>query len=391
MTTTKRRARRIAADEAHAWARNLRFYGNHHAKDVLKSLTLYVDGDGFCFVGIDQLAFDCELSADTVRRRLRWLEDIGAIARRSQWIDASGVRNSDERGKRTTDLIRLLIDADQDAIEARARGEAVAETPVKSTPISPSSQQGLNPGEGSVSTAPALGQPSHCSEGLISEPEPEQDSPSPQGGEREDAALDEDDPDFRAAWSIWPGHEVMRRDLAFAAWAELSADQRRHCKAAIPQFAEMQRRLGRKHPPNFHLWIRNRGFDEFPNVAAGESPVASQRFAISSAEGRAIKALYHFAGALLFEHGGMVRYPLPLTARVTAFASVPDSAAWHWIEDHKQIAAWNGFLSSHVHLSRRPLVHVREIDGQRRSGMFAPWKWPPRKDGTISDDQQGAD
>jgi len=100
MTTdrAKRRPRRIAADEAHAWARNLRL-GNHHAKSVLRSLTLYVDGDGFCFVGIEQLADDCELSPDTVRRRLVWLEEIGTIARRSQWIDGSGVRNGEGRGQ----------------------------------------------------------------------------------------------------------------------------------------------------------------------------------------------------------------------------------------------------------------------------------------------------
>lgn len=383
MIMTKRRARRIAADEAHAWARNLRL-GNHHAKSVLRSLTLYVDGDGYCFVGIDQLADDCELSADTVRRRLVWLEEIGAISRVPQWIDAKGVRNSDERGKRTTDLIRLLFEADQDAIEALARGENVPETPAKSTPFSPSSQQGLNVGEGSVSPAPALRQPSHSGEGLISEPEPEPDSPNPQGGEREGAALSEDDPEFRAAWSSWPGHEVMRRDLALDEWAELTVEQRRHCRAAIPLFVAMQDRLGRKHPPNFHLWIRNRGFEEFPTAAAGQENPQPSRYELASAEGRAIKALYDFAGALLFEHGGAVRYPLPLTAQVMAFADLPPGPSWQWIEASNQIAAWNSFLSAHVHLTRRSLVRPQLVKGETRVGMFAPWAWPPRKDGSIS-------
>jgi hypothetical protein len=61
MTTAKRRARRIAADEAHAWARNLRL-NNPHAKLTLSMLSLYVDGDGFCFVSIPTLADDTELS-----------------------------------------------------------------------------------------------------------------------------------------------------------------------------------------------------------------------------------------------------------------------------------------------------------------------------------------
>ncbi|WP_409188426.1 helix-turn-helix domain-containing protein [Bradyrhizobium sp. RDM4] len=96
MTTAKRRARRIAADEAHAWARNLRL-NNPHAKLTLSMTSLYVDGDGFCFVSIQTLADDTELSTQTVRNRLAWLEEIGAIARLPQWIDEFGRRNGEGR------------------------------------------------------------------------------------------------------------------------------------------------------------------------------------------------------------------------------------------------------------------------------------------------------
>jgi hypothetical protein len=47
------------ADEAHAWARNLRL-NNSQAKLVLSMLTLYVDGDGYCFVSIPSLAEDTD-------------------------------------------------------------------------------------------------------------------------------------------------------------------------------------------------------------------------------------------------------------------------------------------------------------------------------------------
>jgi hypothetical protein len=89
----KRRARRIAADEAHAWARNLRL-NNPHAKLVLSMLSQYVNGDGICWVGIPSLAEDCELAVNTVRGRLAWLEEIGAIARKPQWLDEFGRRKS---------------------------------------------------------------------------------------------------------------------------------------------------------------------------------------------------------------------------------------------------------------------------------------------------------
>ncbi|WP_315759321.1 hypothetical protein [Bradyrhizobium sp. SZCCHNRI2007] len=149
----KRRARHIAADEAHAWARSLDLK-NPYAKGVLKSLSIYVNGEGRCFVGLDQLALDTDLSVDTVRRRMVWLEEIGAITRIPQWLDEHGRRNGDGRGKRTSDLIVLHLDRDPDEIEARAWG--VVENETKSAVISPSRQQGLNQPPETVSPRPAL-------------------------------------------------------------------------------------------------------------------------------------------------------------------------------------------------------------------------------------------
>jgi len=190
MTTAKRRPRRIAADEAHSWARNLRL-GNIHAKLVLSMLSLYVDGNGVCWVSAQALAEDCELSDDTVRRRLAWLDEIGAIAREPQWIDEDGRRNGERRGKRTTDLIQLLYDADVDDIEARAAGHVVAEKRTISTAISLRQQRGLNEGQDPVSIRLASGQPPHCGVGQdSSEPEPEPESPpTPSGGVSEPAAV----------------------------------------------------------------------------------------------------------------------------------------------------------------------------------------------------------
>ncbi|WP_257164781.1 helix-turn-helix domain-containing protein [Bradyrhizobium sp. SRS-191] len=194
MKVAKRRPRRIAADEAHAWARNLRL-GNIQAKMVLSMLALYVDGDGVCFVGIPTLAEDCELSADTVRRRLSWLDEIGAIRRTAQWLDSCGNRNTEGRGKRTSDKIKLLYDADPDPIEARARGERVPKATAGAVAVSPSWLPGLNPngaefspGEHQgvlplVSPKPGLDQTSHCSQGLISEPEPESSPLPPSKGD----------------------------------------------------------------------------------------------------------------------------------------------------------------------------------------------------------------
>lgn len=378
MTTAKRRARRIAADEAHSWARNLRL-GNHHGKSVLRSLTLYVDGDGYCWVGIEQLADDCELSADTVRRRLQWLEEIGAISRKSQWIDAHGVRNGEGRGKRTTDLIQLLFEADQEAIEARAAGRAIAAI---STAFSPRSQQGLTTDSPSVGPAPALRQPSHCGEGLISEPEPEPETPQgPQGDER--ASEPED---FGPAWESWP--VKVRRDIALAEFAELPKAKQRHCRAAIPHFLAHLRQHKRDHVPNFHLWIRSRGFDDFPNARLDELAPPMTTFAAGSDEARAIAVLHELAGRsqifwkLWRSPDGTVKFSRAMTPRLAALAKAPERSAWVEL-DRNQAGAWEGLLRS-VFEDGLVRTHYRE-------GMRAPWHWPPRVGGELSNDGEPAD
>jgi hypothetical protein len=270
----KRRPRRIAADEAHSWARNLRL-GNIQAKLVLSMLSLYVNGDGICWVSAGALAEDCELSDDTVRRRLAWLDQIGAVARVPQWIDENGSRNGDGKGRRTTDKIKLLYDADADDIEARAAGETVPEKPAISTEISLLQQRRLNEPEGPAGTGLASAQHPQCGGGLISEPEPEPESPqTPPGSKESDVQFESEPEDFGPAWQSWRGHEIMRRDLALAEFRLLSIEKQRLCRAAIPYFNALQATFKRDTVTNFHIWIRQKGFDEFPTATLGAAPGA---------------------------------------------------------------------------------------------------------------------
>lgn len=377
----KRRARRIAADEAHAWARNLRL-NNSAAKLTLSMLTLYVDGEGYCFVSIPTLSEDTELSPNTVRNRLAWLEQIGAIKRLPQWIDEYGRRNGEGKGRRTSDLIGLMIDAEPEELEAAAVGAVSRE-------VTPPPGGGSN-SEAETADAPVgLQRPSNCVEGLISEHEPESPLKTPQGAERERSRKsDQVEPEhFGPAWEAWPGHQAMRRDLALDEFCELTAEQQRHCRAAIPAYLQMRKQIGRNTVPDFHRWIRTRGFEEFPNATLEPAPSGLASYDVISREGRALQALYRFARVPLFEHGGRVVYPLPVTTRVLAFADLPPERDWPFIESEAQLAAWSTFLSAHLHRPRANLVRQR---GDRR-GFEAPWPWPPRKDGTISPvgEQQG--
>ncbi|MGX1353490.1 hypothetical protein AB7M49_007111 [Bradyrhizobium elkanii] len=410
MTTAKKRARRIASDEATAWARNLEL-GNPYAKSVLRALGEYVDGDGLCWVGIPSLASDCDLSQDTVRRRLAWLEDIGAIGRTPQWVDENGRRNGDMRGKRTTDLIRLLVDADTDAIEARAAGRDADERRVNSRSISPSWQQGLNSGDDDASPRPALGQPSQYSQGLDSlEPEQEDPPKSPSGGFPDDhKAIEEGEPvEFAAAFESYVGHEVMRRDLALEEFRLLTPDDRAWCSHAVPLYMAKLRELKQRRPMNFHLWMRTRGFREFPAPGAAPAKAAppQRRFvqgdelkglavAMQIAERRELRVireqdLGEGIWTQLVERADLVAMAefagADREAWQVADLGTPQFAAWR-----DRLALWTGaepqaeriFLepfdpSVHGVSSSNPNFRLRKS----KQGFRVPAPWPPRRDGT---------
>lgn len=410
MTTAKKRARRIASDEATAWARNIEL-GNPFAKSVLRAIANYCDGEGLAFMGIEALAQDCDLSMDTVRRRLGWLEEIGAIARTPQWIDDRGRRNGDGRGKRSSDLIRLLVDADVDLIEARAAGRDISEMQAISRPISPSWQQGLNSASGDVSTAPALGQPSHCGEGLISEPEPEDSPQAPMGGGREPSRDGEEEAEpehFAEAWDAWPAK--LRRDLALVEFAKLSPPDRALCRAAIPYFLKMLRDLRRNHVPNFHLWIRTRGFDEFPNAGRpAEKPAQPTRRFVQGDELKGLQVAVAIAERrdlpLVQDQtlGWGYWTALPLQPDLVAMSTYVGVARDDWLivePGSPQFAAWrdrfNLWLGAEPQAERiflepfDPNVHGVSSSNpnfrlrKAKSGFRVPRDFPPLRDGKWS-------
>ncbi|MHC2241508.1 helix-turn-helix domain-containing protein [Bradyrhizobium elkanii] len=412
MTTAKRRARRIAADEAHSWARNLRLR-NIQAKILLSMLTLYVDAEGACFVSIPALAEDCELSPQTVRRRLAWLQEIGAISRHDQWIDDQGNRNGNGRGKRTTDKIRLLYDVDPYLIEARAAGRAIAEdfdeTTAEDGEISPTCQIGLNP---EVSPALGLRQPYHLGKGLISEPEPEPEDPpkSPSGGLPDDRrTIEEGEPaGFASAFDGYVGHEVMRRDLALEEFRLLTQEDRGWCGHAVPLYMAKLRELKQRRPMNFHLWVRTRGFREFPAPgAAPAKPAAPQRRFVQGDELKGLAVATQIAERRELrtirdqELGDGVWTQLAPQADLAAMARFASAErdAWEVVDlGTPQFAAWRDRLAVWTGAEPQaeriflepfdPTVHGVSAANpnfrlrKSKQGFRVPAPWPPRRDGT---------
>jgi hypothetical protein len=417
MTTTKsaRRARRIAADEAHAWARNLRL-GNNSAKHVLKALTMYVEGEGCCFVGIDHLADDCDMSPDTVRRRLVWLEQVGAISRIPQWLDNRGLRNGDGRGKRTTDLIRLLTETEPADIEARARGDGgdapdgAASDDDATDGISPRNLQGLNSEAEKISPRLAPAQPSQCCDHLISEPEPESPPKSPLRGAL-DPASDQEQARRRAVEQrfrdSYPFIGTMDQEALWSALDELAIDDAEWAAEAIGGYRIELSEL-KKPPKNAHLWVAKGMFRNYPRGAARPATAAPELpwIAEGSAEDRVITWLHRRAGVpkpfVTVGPDGKRGYRAkrPIGPDAMAMAAHLDDRVWRYqTEDEaggappQRVWLWPFFAQGAPEFAawqRRfrdwtggGLPIERDDAGQQ--GIRAPRQWPPRVDGTWAE------
>jgi hypothetical protein len=387
-----RRVGRIAADEAHAWARTLRLH-NSPAKFVLCMLTLYVNGEGVCFVSVPQLADDCELSADTIRRRLVWLEQIGAIARRAQWVDENGRRNGEGKGRRTTDEIILLLESDPDDIEARAKGGDDGDADPRNVPLAPRTEStggdSTDPGSGTRLALAMRHRPES------SEPEPEQeDSPQPpfQGGGQ---IIDEDlEKDIADAQHTYPG-PITDLPKFRAVMATKNPEVRQRILQAMRGYAafigDCERKGRNRAVKDAHRWVVSGLWEGF--VSSGEhSDRAAKRQAIAtdSEAGIAWAVLHRIAGIRPFEASGNYLLPQPLDEQTLALKQAPpDYQQWAFIaaEQTNQIGAWRSLVEHWLQNRPRPEFvrdhwpMYRGTEGAK--GLVAPWPWPPSKDGKI--------
>ena len=414
----KRRARHVASDEAHAWARSLPL-NNPNAKTVLRALALYIDGEGRAFVGIDQLSEDTDLSADTVRRRLVWLEQVGAIVRLPQWLDANGMRNGEGRGKRTTDLIGLLVQADIDEIERLTNGdgrpENIENSPTETTPFSPSTEQGLNSEAETVSPRLAPRQPSQSCDHLISEPEPESSPQPPSGGRLADEDIQErqaSEPEHFAYFrNNYPDRENWAWSKVLPTFASLSPMVQERAAAASPDYAKKIAATKRKPPPvRPERFLKDRIFDNFPNSKLPEKPreLPPKAFYPEGSEVcTAIKAVFAIArlGELRTEWFGDIRgvwrrgeIGRDLLA-MAAFQYIdPDELPEILAEGSQQFASWRNRIKQWTGIEPTakkiwtephdpsvhdlPYTHPKHRWRNHVMGLRAPQPFPPRVDGS---------
>lgn len=389
LAATKRRPRRVGSDEAHSWARNLRL-GNPYGKLVLVMLTIYVNAEGTCFVSVPQLAEDCEFAIETVRRRLAWLEGIGAIVRVAQWIDENGRRNGEGRGRRTTDDIRLMIDSDPEEIEAKARGNG-GDDDHETAASDPLRQGGANQdldstGDSNLESNRSLLAPSLRGVPDSLNPEPEKNPPNPPagGGQMVDVELEED---IEALAQAYPAPITDLPKLRAVLGAMLRAERRKVITAAKgygTYLRDLERKGKSRNVKDAHRWVAQGMWQGY--LVTGEKAEAAAQMrnvAVGSVEGIAFAAMCKIGKAVLSDFGsGHYMLQHPLSGQGMAFANAPPESEWVFVPSsaQNQVGAWAELLGRELgNKARRPLVE----DTKFGRGFMAPWAWPPRKDGTI--------
>ena len=418
---------RLGADRARSWARELRLR-NPFAKAILMAVANYMNEDGTAWPGIGTLSHDTDISEDVVSKRLRWLEQIGAIALSKVWVDEYGVRNTEGRGKPTSSEIRFLFAADLDAIEAAAQ-QGMADRPLRgaarkaheeseqsehddadAADVSTRPQRVLDETESETSTEtvsyqvapdqhpPPAGTKPPPAAALSSFSEKEVNPPAPlAGGSASEAAPPEEDQmaDFREAWC----DPITDYPKALAVWLSLSPEEQ---QAAITGargyrgYVESERVKGRPRPmKDAHRWLAGKMWTGYIDAGKKAIEIAARvEIKEGSDEWQAWTVYCWCCGGSSIASKFIVRETsagriVTVPRRwppVGAGIDVPREQWVKVIEGTGQYAAWLRVLHELPNAS----VAVPEttiVDGKSRYVLKVPFEWPPSK--ADRDEQAG--
>lgn len=379
--------------EALNWARRI-FVGDAYGKSVLRAIADYADEHGYCFPSLQRLADDCDLSVDSVRRRIKLLEETGLIVTFRCWLDEHGRRNTEGRGRETSRDIRLPLDLvrTREMVEsAPAEGEGT-ETP---DDLALANSKGGVAGSEGYSPSQQLGAGSHTARGGVAlQPPLEQplnshlkDSPPnpPAGGVSATEGLQGE------AKELFEGFKADYPDSSTFVWAKaepvfkvLTLAEQRHVRYAAAAYARqvngMKRRPAIVQPRTFMTGTAGgRMFENFPAEASH-----SGTYPHGSDAAKAIAVAYDIDGKFEFFHSVMITsvgvfYRRKVDARLLALAKAPPRKDWVMLT-RQQAGAWEQLLASVITANR---------NARLGEGACAPWPWPPKKDGSLYID--GAD
>lgn len=189
---------------------------------------------------------------------------------------------------------------------------------------------------------------------------------------------------FRAKWPTAAVDDQQR--LVYAAH-ELTDEERKRALDKIEPFLALLKSLKRTGIPAGWKFLEEKRWtmlDQQPEPAKSETVIVEP----NTVEARALLALCRVALAPrpFRMSGDRMAYRGTFTPQLLALADVPPRERWIRIRDRQQLGAWTGFFQRYAPPNRARMES--DTDG---TWLLVPWPWPPRADGTLTDEPQEAE
>lgn len=385
------------------WAMDQRTDGPS-AQAVLYVIADRANEHGVCrHADPETIADKTRQSRATVFRRLEEMERAGVLARFTRHLEDG--RREYEIRCRLDAAINYRVRKDR-ALEIYAYDDELCETVISEIPYDSAgtsevveSQIETHGHESQIETQPVspvrLPESHSCDSQESPSKSPKKDSPlPPKGGVTaddqgiEEARKSQTFAAFEAAGGEPILHQVRTRQI----WAALTVPEEILATAAWRGY-QANRRAQRKPPNsvNAHKFLQERdAWEGFAKLdAKAQTAAARVERTIRDPEGSAWIGLHVIVGIFPFgfnrDPGGKFLVPSPLPPAVVAFADLTDErgradkTGWYFAATGtNQFGAWLGFVSEAS--GRAP--RIEDFNGT--PGLWVPWQWPPRKDGTLS-------
>ena len=174
----------------------------------------------------------------------------------------------------------------------------------------------------------------------------------------------------------WPTAASDDRQRTAKACRDLLDGDEDAALASIGPFLEKLKRDGRKHVPAGWKYLEESRWTLLASDKSSDA-AALTHLAPGSDGAKAVMVLYALIGKSPLPYfmrttDGGVSYLREMTPQLMALCEAPPRDQWAMV-DRQQAGAWNGLLEKFVTI---------RIWNRLTPGAYAPWPWPPRKDGT---------
>jgi DNA-binding transcriptional ArsR family regulator len=338
----------------------------------------HIDRAGWCMRSQVRMAEELACGRATLQRSLERLYEAGWVEKKRR--DAHRPEDSQPSASYA---YRVKLDRDDFALESITRependDEASHAEDAEPTGGVPTGGQGVPAQTGTGVPMHERARGAHAYAGTnndpLERPLPERERDARARGSRKGKLLDE----FRKRWPTAAVDDAQRTAYAIEA---LTEDEAKAALDGIEPFLAELKRLQKKHTPAGWRYLEEKRWTMLrASEAAAEGAAARPAIAIGSPEHQALETLHAVARTRMLVTGGSAFYRAAVTPQLLAFAQAPPRDDWLWIEDRQQLAAWQAFIARHVFVGRPPLLQQRGD----KTGIFAPFAWPPRIDGSLS-------